>query len=212
MGKLIDLVGERFGRLVVAKLAFTVERGRKVWFCLCDCGGFKDVSSTSLRSGKTKSCGCLHKERARSMRRTHGSTSGGASRTYRIWSGILSRCRTPSATGYANYGGRGIKICERWLAFENFLDDMGECPEGYSIDRLNVDGDYCPENCRWTTTNEQARNTSRTRYVLVGGVRRVARDVAAENGISESAFKKRLYKYGWTLEEACGLVHRGAAK
>mgnify|MGYP000444510387 CR=1 FL=1 len=205
MGKYFDLVGERFGRLRVSSLAYTKERGRRVWSCLCDCGESTLATTDTLRAGTKKSCGCMHRERAATINKSHGMSG---TRTYRIWSGIVARCCIPSATGFAKYGGRGIKLCARWYIFENFLDDMGECPTGLSIDRMDVDGDYEPSNCRWVTTTEQSRNTSRTRYVIVGDAKRVARDVAKENGISEAAFKRRLYMYRWTIEESCGLAAR----
>jgi hypothetical protein len=141
--------------------------------------------------------------------KTHGHTRGKVfTRTYSIWASMLARCSTPSATGYANYGGRGISVCEKWRKFEGFLEDMGECPDGLSIDRLDTNGNYEPGNCRWASDAEQARNTTRTVYVHVAGEKKVARDVAAANGIHIATFKKRLYVYGWPVEQACGVSPR----
>lgn len=203
MGIRYDLTGQRFGRLVVTKLAFTKERGRKVWACLCDCGGFKHATTETLRAGTAKSCGCLHKERVASLNRSHGASR---TKTYRIWCGLRARCAIPSATGYAYYGGRGIKVSAQWSTYEGFLADMGACPEGTSLERRNLDGNYELGNCYWATNSQQARNTSRTRYVEVDGVKRVAMDVAAENKIANGTFKTRLYKLKWPIERACGLV------
>lgn len=155
-GQFYDITGRRFTRLVV--LGRAPRRGRDagaVFFCHCDCGQDRVVRGASLRSGAVKSCGCLRLQRSRK----HGHASGERrSPTYWSWIGMIVRCSRKTHKYFSNYGGRGIAICERWRSFENFLADMGERPEGRSLDRINNNGNYEPGNCRWATATEQARN------------------------------------------------------
>lgn len=156
----IDLVGRKFGRLTVVALVGFRERDSKlIWSCDCECGERVDVVGAQLRRGQTQSCGCLMIERTRAVNTTHGCKG---TRIYRIWHGMLDRVRNKNCKDYHRYGGRGIRVCERWLSFENFLADMGYPPsESHSIDRENNDGDYCRENCRWATAKQQANNRRR---------------------------------------------------
>ena len=164
--------GIRFGRLVVARRSGTAQNGAVLWECRCDCGGSITTQAASLRAARTKSCGCMLAEfRAlkRRVSRSHGHTSGGISPTYHSWCAMKKRCMLRTAKNYDIYGGRGIKVCTRWLeCFQNFLDDMGPRPQGTTLDRYpNKDGNYEPGNCRWATALQQARNrrpASRSRW------------------------------------------------
>ncbi len=156
MPKKIEMVGKRFGRLLVKEEAGRDKHGFVLWRCLCVCGDIKVYLGISLRSGNTKSCGCLSKEIAKKTHTTHG-----MSRTpeYNSWDSMVQRCNNPNNDNYNNYGGRGISVCKKWLTFTNFLNDMGKRPKGLTIDRINTNGKYCKNNCRWATKSTQSRNS-----------------------------------------------------
>ena len=170
MPKKINLKGMRFGLLLVIEEVGKDRWGGNIWKCKCDCGNEKIIRCRPLITGRTKSCGCYSKkvsaETGRKqgfLNRTYGCSivgnNGRATKEYRIWGSMKSRCSSPRNKDWKNYGGRGIKICDKWLnSFENFLADMGECPSGCSIDRINNDGNYEPSNCRWATAKIQANN------------------------------------------------------
>lgn len=188
-----SLVGLRFGRLVVQSFSHVDKHGQWCWHVLCECGTEKVVSGSNLR-GTTKSCGCL-KAAVTSERMSTHKQSG--TRTHRIWKGIVSRCTIPSASGFHNYGGRGIRVSEQWRSFENFLRDMGVCPSStHSIDRIDNDGDYCAENCRWATRREQSRNHRGNHMITANGETLCVKDWADRLGICEASIRGRL-KRGW---------------
>ena len=146
---------------------------------------------------------------ARKHGMSNGRVAGYKSRAYGIWQAMKDRCSNSNRADYHCYGGKGISVCPRWRdSFENFFADMGEPPEKYTLERLDKCGDYSPENCVWADRKTQAANTSRNRTVLLDGARRLAKDVALENGIGLHTYKMRLYRYGWSIEEACGIVPR----
>ena len=194
MAQRIDLTGTKYGRLTAVTYA-----GKAKWNCLCDCGVSKDILTSSLRGGLTTSCGCYRKEATKKNRTTHGNAqAGNRTRTYRIWCNIKTRTTNPKATGFSNYGGRGITVCDRWAeSFEEFLSDMGECPEGLSIDREDNNGNYEPSNCRWATAIEQANN-QRLRIDAVLHEGKSAKEWALELDTTKDAIYGRLRNHGNT--------------
>ena len=164
-----DISGNKFGRLTAIKPSGRTKAGAVIWECLCDCGTKKEVVSGSLINGDTKSCGCYGKEHPSHLK--HG---GKGKRLYEIWKGMNERCNTATSCSYAHYGGRGIRVCEEWGDYPTFRD--WSIANGYTdkltIDRINNDGNYEPLNCRWSTMKQQARNTSRTVYATIFGVKK----------------------------------------
>jgi len=177
MAKIKDLTGQKFGRLTV--VSFAENRDHVLyWNCLCECGNKKIVQGGSLKSGASTSCGCFHIEKVTK----HGYNKGGnSSPTYHSWINMIQRCTNPNNKCYMDYGGRGIIVCERWLEFINFLEDMGEKPSReYSIDRIDNSGNYCPENCKWSTSKEQAYNRRSNVQLTFNGETKLQYDWAKE--------------------------------
>lgn len=198
-------VGDRFGRLTVVEFAFT-RNGNKHWRCGCDCGTERIVHQSSLRAGYTVSCGCRKREAVivRCTKHGHWTNHGrNGTRTFHIWWGMIHRCHYPKTTGYANYGGRGIRVCDRWReSFKNFLADMGERPSpDHQIDRIDNDGPYSPDNCRWATRHTQRRNTRSNRLLTFAGKTQCLTDWARELGINKRTLGGRL-GHGWSVERA----------
>lgn len=160
----LDLTGHKYGRWTVASKHGRTETNPAVhWRCVCECGQERFVPTRSLRSGASRSCGCLFREVAASQAATLNSTHGmKGTKTHNTWVGMLQRCRYPKNKQYAAYGGRGITVCDRWLSFENFLADMGERPEGLTLDRKDTNGNYEPSNCRWADRTTQSRGQRKT--------------------------------------------------
>ena len=195
--KLVDMSGMKFERLEVLKRVMPSNPPR--WRCLCDCGCEIEVRGSHLRSGGTRSCGCLRSEKSRVRMQTHGRAG---TREHRVWQSVRSRCENANIPSYSNYGGRGIKVCERWKSFTAFLEDMGPCPDDRSIDRIDNDGNYEPTNCRWATRGEQANNKRNTRWVIYQGRRQTISQWAGELGMSRATLANRIYRKGWSLERA----------
>jgi hypothetical protein len=156
-----DITGMRFGRLLAVNYAGPTERGTATWRCLCDCGKIITVQGSHLRSGGTRSCGCVKQEMLKNGSghcRHRASPHHNRMREYECWVSMRQRCGNRNSKSFAYYGGRGITVCERWHSFESFLADMGPRPDGYSIERVNNNGDYEPSNCKWIPKRDQSRN------------------------------------------------------
>lgn len=192
-----DLSGVRFGSLVAVEcLGSRGSRAGMVWRCDCDCGSEREVLALNLKSGNTKSCGC--------SKVVHGHGAGGGSRTYKSYEAMISRC---SENG--KYFDRGIRVCDRWVGdggFVNFLSDMGDRPDGCSIDRIDNDGDYSAENCRWATPSEQMRNTSYNKWVVLSGKRMTCAEALRSLGLPPSTIVGYRRRFGLDPQEALDLL------
>lgn len=163
MGRPIDnIVGKRFGKLIVVKFNGKNNKGYLEWLCLCECGKEVAILSSSLIRGVSRSCGCGVIDSVTK----HGKSYDPV---YRSWESMVQRCTNKHNAKYGSYGGRGITVCEDWLTFENFYKDMGDRPMGKTIDRINNNGNYCKENCKWSTAKEQANNRRNNKTIVPGG-------------------------------------------
>lgn len=173
--------------------------GRKAVLCACDCGKEVTVALKYVKSGHTRSCGCARVTNNYRLRYTHGQSH---TDEHNIWQGMKQRCYNENVERYPNYGGRGITVCAEWLNdFQQFYRDMGPRPSKFhSIDRINNDGPYSPENCRWATVSQQQRNKRRTVFLTANGERRSLSEWAELRGFSHITFFKR-YQAGWSDEE-----------
>jgi hypothetical protein len=198
-------IGKKFGRLTCVGYGpnHVAPSGKtnRTMRCQCECGGAKTALAVSIRAGRTTSCGCV--QRAGNSNVIHGCGRRGNARhpLYSLWGQMRSRCSNPATTGYANYGGRGIKCCLRWADFLAFAADMGPRPNGYTLDRIDVNGDYEPNNCRWASRATQANNTTRTVRLCLDGESLTLLEVAARFGLKANTLRTRLHR-GWALAEA----------
>lgn len=208
----IDLTGKRYGRLVVIKLDHIQKqpcgRNERHYLCKCDCGNNKVVRACSLRSGNTTSCGCYQKELLTQRQSTHKMSK---TPLYKAWCNMKMRCTNPNYTDYYDYGGRGISVCEEWQSFDNFKewafkngykDEKKNGKNLLSLDRIDVNGNYCPENCRWATYSQQANNKRNTRRFYFDGQYLTAREWSVITGINYGTLVRRLHKPSWTIERA----------
>lgn len=187
--KFNNLTGQRFGRLLVISQAPNIGKVTR-WLCLCDCGQTKITRALLIASGKTKSCGCLRKESTSNSFKSHGMVE---TPEYSVWQAMKRRCYDPKNRYYSRYGGRGIVVCDRWKeSFQAFYDDMGPRPNGYSIDRIDVDGPYSPENCKWADSVEQANNKSTNAKYVYGDETLTIAQWSRRSNISQTALRQRL--------------------
>lgn len=194
-----DLTNKQFGRLVALFIDNESREPNKVkWVCACSCGRRKSVRADHLTRGKISSCGCLCAEMSAKINLSHGMTG---TRTYKIWQGMKRRCENKNERFYPHYGGRGITICERWRSFTAFLADMGEAPDGMSIDRINNDLGYSPENCRWADDITQMNNMRSNRYIEFNGEKKSAANWSRETGVPSLTIISRINR-GWPVETA----------
>lgn len=208
MRRLIDLTGQVFERLVVKeRTKFLNSEGapRYGWLCECSCGQQIVVSGADLRKAHTRSCGCLQRELVSQRATKHGETRGGLplrTKEYRTWKSIKHRCYNPRDKAYRHYGGRGISMSEAWRKdFSLFLADMGRCPEGMSIDRIDSNGNYEKSNCRWVDWKTQCRNKRNTRRITINGTTLSIYDWADRVGLKGQALAQRISE-GWSPERA----------
>lgn len=191
----IEVVGLVFHRLTV-----TGRAPNYMWFALCECGKTVCYKLADMRSGKCRSCGCLNREQNQNgSQPKHGMTG---TRLYKQWSDMKTRCQNPAANNYDRYGGRGIGVCQEWETFENFARDMGECPEGMTLERVNNDADYSAKNCRWASRKEQANNRSSNVLATLNGKTQSLKQWCTELNLSYSRVAQRVSKLGWTPEKA----------
>ena len=204
MSKIIDITGQRFGRLVViGRVPNKTGRRETLWRCKCDCGNETVVAKGHLTTGHTQSCGCYLKERSHDKRPSVSKHYLCKTRIYRIWGGMMDRTTNPNSRSYKNYMGRGIDICDEWKEFNNFKD--WAFSHGYadnlSIDRIDVNGNYEPTNCRWVDNRTQSRNKRGTLYATRKGETKPLIDWCEIEGINYNRVHQRITA-GWTVEEA----------
>jgi hypothetical protein len=194
-----DETGRRYGKLVVQHRDESAEADEAVWYCKCDCGNFRSMRGTHLRKQHEPSCGCDRSEKAGRRATRHGKAD---SRVYQTWRSMLKRCYQTRNASYSRYGGRGIEVCERWRhSFENFLADMGEGGEGMSLERIDSDDHYGPDNCRWATAKEQANNRRDNRRVTFRDQTKTVTAWAEEMGLRPGLVVARIAA-GWSVDDA----------
>lgn len=200
----LDLTGERYGNLVVISEYGRASDRAILWLCKCDCGNEHIARGTQLHRGFITSCGCMKGKKKIKTMGTHGMSY---SRLYSTWKGIKRRCKSPKFRGYENYGGRGIRVCDEWLGengFNNFHKwaIQNGYQEDLTIDRIDVDGDYEPTNCRWITNAEQQNNKRNTRYLTYKGETKNLHEWSKLTGIGKSTIVSRIDNYHWSVEKA----------
>lgn len=203
MGKLIDLTGQKINRLTVIKRDGSQNK-KAVWLCKCDCGKEFRVLGSSIISGNTKSCGCLHREMAQNMGLANKKHGMFGTRIYGIWADMKKRCLDERDRAYKHYGGRGISVCEDWYDFEKFYEwaKMSGYNDTLTLDRMNVNGNYTPDNCKWTTWKEQQNNRRSSRMITYNGETKTLKQWSDITGIPYSTLCARINTLHWDVEKA----------
>lgn len=200
MSKVNDLTGKKIGKLIVIKRCGSNKNGRALWLCKCDCGNTKIVCGNSLLTKLTISCGCYNKELVKKVNLKHNMSY---TKLYKVWQGMKTRCYDKNFMYYYNYGGRGITICDEWKndfsKFYEWIINNGY-EEGLTIDRINVNGNYEPNNCRWITKREQNNNMNKTIFIEYNGKRQTISQWSKELNISRVALYERI-KRGWNAKK-----------
>lgn len=212
MGRFIDLSGKTYGNLKVIKRIGTAKNGDSIWRCQCKCGNYHDVNASSLKSGNTKSCGCMAKEWRIAPHLKHGKSK---TRLYHVWHGMIQRCNNSEHKEFCNYGGRGITVCREWQgekgfeAFEKWANENGfdENAERSvcTLDRVNVNGNYEPNNCRWVDMKAQSNNKRTNFLIEFNREKHTLSEWSRITGISRYAIKRRI-KAGWSIEDSLSVV------
>lgn len=206
MGNYINLTGQKFGRLTVIEECGRTKNRSTIWLCKCDCGNEHKVTTAHLKNGSIRSCGCLRKETTTEKNYKHGLSDN---RLYPIWKSIKDRCYRKNNNHYKDYGARGIILCDEWQNFENFYNwamrngyditaPKGEC----TIDRIDPNGNYEPNNCRWVSSTVQQRNKRNNHYLTYNGETRPVTEWAEILGINKGTLESRIVRYGWSVEKA----------
>lgn len=202
-----DLTGQRFTRLLVLSYSHTNQNQNSVWNCLCDCGTECKVIGKRLLRGAVMSCGCMKRERMATGNTTHNLRYHPMAGSYYQ---MITRCTNPNSKSYHNYGGRGIIVCDRWRhSLANFIADMGDRPEGATLDRIDNDGPYSPENCRWATIDEQARNKRCNHLITYNGETLIIRDWELRIGLPPGTLRRRIDESGWSIDRAMTIPIKG---
>lgn len=208
--KFTDLTGQKFNRLTVIRYAGKNNRHASSWECLCDCGNIKIIEGYSIKKNDTKSCGCLKSETSKILIRKnidnkkHGMSLGAFSE-YWCWQNIKKRCYSSKDKCYYLYGGKGIKMCDKWLSsFENFFEDMGKKPTPkHSLDRFpDKNGNYEPSNCRWATMKEQSNNRNDNVFIEFNGIKLTIPQWAERIGKKAGTLRQRIYRSKWSIEKS----------
>ncbi len=200
MGKIIDLTGKKYNRLTV--VSFDFKKGTNYnWNCICDCGNSISVRSNSLKDGNTKSCGCLYNESRKTINLKHGEANN--SKEYKAWLSMKRRCLDSNDKRYHDYGGRGIIICHQWVnSYETFLKDIGRAPSiKHSLDRIKVNGNYNPRNCKWSTVIEQQNNMRSNVIITYNDKTQTLAQWCRELGLKYGTIRTRLSR-GWSIQDS----------
>ena len=186
VSRAVDIQGKRYGSLTVVGRTKNNYAQAASWLCRCDCGGNVVATGNSLRMGNRVSCGCNRHPKTHGKSKTH---------LYKVWRAMLNRCNNPNVKSYSDYGGRGIKVCDRWALFETFLADMGERPsDKHQIDRIDNDGNYCPENCQWVTRDIQVKNKRNNHFITANGETLHLSEWARRLGCANGAILARIHQ------------------